>query len=351
MPKQESHEKQYYLETHPYVSFGDSGTTASLNAFGDLIQISQTHGSSRSGFFCLDLPDTFEPYWVRIRARQLMSAREVNGQSGGAYTFSPDLSLYESPQTRHEFIHDRWPLITLEYERVTAEVLHVAFQGAIFQQYQWSTKSDPIHYSSGLDITMAAKLLIRDLDFIDTAYSFNDDEFPKNYSYRISEDGYGFILEHEGLFRNDKECEEWEKFDSVFLAVSMFINGVAQKLELSNNYDDPVIVVNSPEFFVVKGHPLQITVGYKILVRDKDWDGNSFPITQDSLCAMHMMLREASFTRLELSRNVHMDSIMRRNLEHILSVCSIPTPQPDRDGIALTCGDISGHRIVNSASL
>ncbi|RYO11399.1 hypothetical protein AA0111_g12816 [Alternaria arborescens] len=142
----------------------------------------------------------------------------------------------------------------MEYERVTAEVLHVAFQCAIFQQYQWSTKSDPIHYSSGLDITMAAKLLLRDLDFIDAAYSFNDDELHKNYSYRISEDGYGFILEHEGLFRNDKECEEWEKFDSVFLAVSIFVNGVAQKLELSNNYDDPVIVVNSPEFFVVQDH-------------------------------------------------------------------------------------------------
>ncbi|KAB2109626.1 hypothetical protein AG0111_0g1109 [Alternaria gaisen] len=197
---------------------------------------------------------------------------------------------------------------------------------------------------------MAAKLLIRDLDFIDAAYSFNDDEFHKNYSYRISEDGYGFILEHGGLFRNDKECEEWEKFDSVFLAVSIFVNGVAQKLELSNSYDDPVIGVSSPAFVVVQGHPLQITVGYKILVRDKDWDGDDFPITSDSLCAMHIMLRETWFTRLEFSRNVHLDFIMRRNLEHTLSVCSVPTLQPNRDGIALTCGDISGHRIVNSAS-
>ena len=186
---------------------------------------------------------------------------------------------------------------------------------------------------------------------MDRSYGFNEDELHENYSHRISEDGYGFILEHEDLFRNDKECEEWEKFDSVFLAVSIFINGVAQKLELSDIDDDPVIFVNSPEFFVVQGHPLQITVGYKILVRENDWDGNSFPITQDSLCAMHMMLRETSFTRLEFSRNVHLDFIMRRNLEHILSVCSIPTLQSYEDGIALTCGDISGHRIVNSASL
>ncbi|CAN9184344.1 unnamed protein product [Alternaria alternata] len=107
---------------------------------------------------------------------------------------------------------------------------------------------------------------------MDYSYGFNEDELDENYSHRISEDGYGFILEHKDLFRNDTECEEWERFDSVFLAVSIFINGVAQKLELSDSDDYPVIVVNSPEFFVVQGHPLQITVGYKILVRENDWD-------------------------------------------------------------------------------
>ncbi|CAN9254309.1 unnamed protein product [Alternaria alternata] len=107
---------------------------------------------------------------------------------------------------------------------------------------------------------------------MDYSYGFNEDELDEIYSHRISEDGYGFILEHKDLFRNDTECEEWERFDSVFLAVSIFINGVAQKLELSDSDDYPVIVVNSPEFFVVQGHPLQITVGYKILVRENDWD-------------------------------------------------------------------------------
>ncbi|KAL1799476.1 hypothetical protein ACET3X_003513 [Alternaria dauci] len=350
MPKQEPHEKEYYLETHPYVSFGDNGTTASLNAFGDIIQISQAHSSSRSGLFCVDLPSTYEPYAVQIRAEALMNAREIDGGGVCAYTFSPNLSLYESPQIRHEFIHDRWPLFTLEYERVVAEVFHVAFQGTIFQQYQWSTKSDPIHYSSGLDISVAAKLLIRDLDFIDPEYRFNDEGFDKHYSHQLSEDGYGFILEHEGLFRDDEMCEEWEKFDSVFLAVAIFVNGIPQKLELEGGNNDPIIVVNSPEFSVVQGHPLQVTVGYRILVREKGWDGTSFPITQGSLCAMHKMLRETPFKRLELSGNIHLDFIMRRNLEHILSVCSIPILEPHRDGIALTCGDMSGHRIVTSAS-
>jgi hypothetical protein len=44
----------------------------------------------------------------------------------------------------------------------------------------------------------------------------------------------------------------------------------------------------------------------------------------------------------------HLEFMIRRNLEHILSVCSIPIPDK---GIALTCGDMSGHRLVTSATL
>lgn len=62
----------------------------------------------------------------------------------------------------------------------------------------------------------------------------------------------------------------------------------------------------------------------------------------------------------------HLDFAARRNLEHILSVCaiqatrqppdtsgssSISSPLDDVEAVALTCGDMSGHRICWSASL
>lgn len=55
----------------------------------------------------------------------------------------------------------------------------------------------------------------------------------------------------------------------------------------------------------------------------------------------------------------HMNYVMWRHLEHILSVCSVPVTIPpgskcDVDGIqpvALTCGDLSMHRVCTSASL
>ncbi|KAF7535373.1 hypothetical protein G7054_g5426 [Neopestalotiopsis clavispora] len=57
------------------------------------------------------------------------------------------------------------------------------------------------------------------------------------------------------------------------------------------------------------------------------------------------------------SPSEHLNYVMWRNLEHILSVCSIPVGPSiaDRTGseiqpIALTCGDMSLHRVCNSAS-
>jgi hypothetical protein len=61
--------------------------------------------------------------------------------------------------------------------------------------------------------------------------------------------------------------------------------------------------------------------------------------------------------------DVGLDYATRRNLEHILSVCAIPVPPGhvwDYDNmnpkiaepaVALTCGDMSGHRVCTSASL
>ncbi|KAK2773198.1 hypothetical protein CKAH01_13616 [Colletotrichum kahawae] len=50
----------------------------------------------------------------------------------------------------------------------------------------------------------------------------------------------------------------------------------------------------------------------------------------------------------------HIDFVARRKLEDILSVCAIPLRDPEMEGdvvpIALTCGDLSGHRVSSPAS-
>jgi hypothetical protein len=68
---------------------------------------------------------------------------------------------------------------------------------------------------------------------------------------------------------------------------------------------------------------------------------------------------ETTFRRICYSPNGDLDYAFRRNLEHILSVCSIPIAIEQNKvprslqgpAVAITCGDIAGHRIGPRASL
>lgn len=69
--------------------------------------------------------------------------------------------------------------------------------------------------------------------------------------------------------------------------------------------------------------------------------------------------KKTTFRRICFSPIKNRDYAFRRNLEHILSVCSIPiavkqnkyAPPPHEPAIAITCGDIAGHRVGPRASL
>jgi hypothetical protein len=64
---------------------------------------------------------------------------------------------------------------------------------------------------------------------------------------------------------------------------------------------------------------------------------------------MALVLSDVSpFRRICFSPDPRLDFAFRRNLEHVLSVCAIPV---DNEAVAITCGDISGHRVGPRASL
>ncbi|KAF2492947.1 hypothetical protein BU16DRAFT_94470 [Lophium mytilinum] len=357
--------KQKSRDPYPYVSFGDEGTTGSVTAYGDLMQITQFLELSRSGFFSVDLPQVPEPYFVQDRTQTLMDIRNRNYT--GIYAILQGVDFPdESSEMKVEFIHDRWPLFTTKYDYITFKIQHVAFQGTVFQQYHYSTEKEPFVVPSGFKVSISADLRIRDLDFIDPQYKFNEEDQPSdNYSHRLSKSKHGFILKHTGLVSDDDLQPQKGTNDSVALAVSIFVNGELQELVQDSEEDSEDWYFTKPGkgFLMEPSKPLQITVAFKLLPCKKDWDGGNFPITQHSLREMHKMLEASSFTRLKLSENdLHMDFVMRRNLEHILSVCSTPVPHtcrkgcedgklcPEKTAIALTCGDLSGHRIVTSAS-
>jgi hypothetical protein len=59
------------------------------------------------------------------------------------------------------------------------------------------------------------------------------------------------------------------------------------------------------------------------------------------------------FRKIFFAQDICMDFAFRRNLEHILSVCSIPVYAGPLKlpSIAITCGDIAGHRVDSRSSL
>ncbi|KAF2108501.1 hypothetical protein BDV96DRAFT_692587 [Lophiotrema nucula] len=54
-----------------YSSFGDQGTTASVNAYGEILQFSTYIGAGKSGMFSVDHGIMDEPYFVKPRAQKL----------------------------------------------------------------------------------------------------------------------------------------------------------------------------------------------------------------------------------------------------------------------------------------
>lgn len=97
---------------------------------------------------------------------------------------------------------------------------------------------------------------------------------------------------------------------------------------------------------------------------NEDVERNQGSKQQPSSHAAQAMTKAASelsdsspFRRICFDKDDKLDLMFRRNLEHILSVCCIPVPSlatssDIRDSpTAITCGDISGHRVGPRASL
>jgi hypothetical protein len=71
------------------------------------------------------------------------------------------------------------------------------------------------------------------LDFSNPQYEFNEEDLQSdNYTHHLSKSKHGFILKHTGLVLDEESEQQKETFDSVALAVSIFVNG--KRTSLSN---------------------------------------------------------------------------------------------------------------------
>ncbi|EKG19929.1 Mg2+ transporter protein CorA-like/Zinc transport protein ZntB [Macrophomina phaseolina MS6] len=317
-----------------------------------------------SGFFCVDQPWIPEPYFVKDRAQALAS------DSASPFGISlrleqgplPELDELSGQKPKLEFVRDRWPLFTSETEAVTSTELYFVHDGTVFDVWTCTWKKSPIPALGGL--IFDTDLLIRELDFVNPGHAFNEaSERSETYSASLGLEGNCLILCHA---KSESEGVETD----VGLIVTFFVNGTVQRLEeVDGRPQKPDFRMNVDEDIrrSSSSQSLELVTAYRLQKLSGEFNKASSPISPSSYFSLSESLTASPYTKLTYSPDFHLDFIIRRNLEHILSVCSIPIPEKGSGDVvghtankphdmastfkvAMTCGDISGHRLVNPAS-
>lgn len=375
------------------------------------MQISRFLANRPSGFFCVDLPFISEPYAVQNRIEELMELSEEHDQ-GIRLTWedNPEQSwTFSQEKPSLCFFQDRWPRFTWarsdkpndptpanastqtgdskqpentgrqktveELKAIELSVQYFCSEGVVFQQYTWQRKGVDSLAKLPAQFSFDSNLLIRDLDFIDGDNHFNEwglDHDESGYFRLTMSQDRSLVIKH--MFsdetrgkqklnrKGEYHSESWDPFIGVGLVITSFAYDTAQEMCLAEDGMCEVILSDETEAKFQETKILQITMAYRLQMISRNEGWKSTLINAEKLDKMREVLQDGMrIPRPVFSSHPHLNFIIRRNLEHILSVCSIPMRQfpivgsqvpSDGDAqIALTCGDISGHRITSSASL
>ncbi|KAF4782917.1 hypothetical protein HER10_EVM0004261 [Colletotrichum scovillei] len=403
-------------------SFGDDGVTATVNAYGDLMQFSSFLGVGHSGVFSADHRIIDEPYWVRDRAEQLLKMRQDRDREELIYGLRVPNITPEKCQAVG-YVHDRWPRYEFDDGNLKVTMQWMVHEKTVLQQC--------IIANNGVDevdvpIRFARGIHIRDLDYLDRSFRFNENEGKHDQLQTLGPNGYGWVLVHpfkHGTVNKD-EKDDPEAFrpnsrsttvsqigtkamdssappspapeqpDAVAVVVSIFLDGKAVRWETGNDSRHGDGVTELSVKSLKQNGLFEVVTAYKMthLTRSKaKWDSFLIP---PAWADVSKHLASVSFTAFRLSDHIkppkdmeeeqskgfidrlmrytsstrdtqlhglpkdssinHIDFVVRRNLEHILSVCVIPFPKSSETkemaGVVLTCGDVSGHRVCSSAS-
>lgn len=373
------------------------------------MQISRFFGHGRSGFYCARSIDLPPPQDVQPRMKRLMSlSREPDSgfRLGIEELIGRPLNLADYKPTL-SFVRDRWPRYVYEqqdpeiFEAVRSSTLgyreshnldgaqiqdslrlpfslsiqFFCHQGTVFQRYR-AVETNFNHEASRLKIHVNA--LIKNLDFLDdSALNAMSSEDPV-YTCRLGPRRRSIIVHQ--CTREERELQKIangllsstnEHPKAISLIITAFVNGLAQ--EITPDESSWYIEFNrhTRNYFSKTG-TVEVVMAYRLQLLEERPKWTSLVVPGSHLSALMNEFSEDSraiFEKLEFSTHPGLDFVIRRNLAHVLFVCSIPVPeeswmrqsdtQPlwesgkdeERTPIALTCGDIAGHRVLSSASL
>ncbi|KAL7791914.1 hypothetical protein V8C37DRAFT_416623 [Trichoderma ceciliae] len=342
----EAHEQARARKTH--VSFGNDGVTATASAYGHLLQITRYIGNSPSGFFCVDLPKMPAPNFVTQRMACLEES-STNHQMGICLHLGSSHDEGKSKRKMPEvnFVHDRWPCFINEDPAKDLRVQYIVSNKTVYQTYTLTLKKEPTTLRIP-ELAVNSNLLLRDLDFINGNKENDHTLDSEHYSNHAPKGGCCVIRLH-------KAYQTGAETDAVALFISPFINGQPQNFDDNEGPNGYKITLDWETVGgLLKEKKIEITLAYTLkLISSKEVETISSPVSSEDLSKALQQMVQNPFNIQSFTGDAHLDFALRRNLEHILSVCSIPLPYFPDDGIppiALTCGDISGHRVATAAS-
>ncbi|KAF4956382.1 hypothetical protein FGADI_3959 [Fusarium gaditjirri] len=314
------------------------------------MQMSRHFPNERVGF-CVDHRFVQEPYLVLDRAERLHSWAAESFLRTAIDPLLVPSSYWKEP-TFDGYVLDRWPVFTRTRDDWGhVKIQYLVYRDTIYQAFDFDCTSDEGRKHPPT-LLMKDGLLIRNLDFTDPGNRYNEAS-AKDEEYESRQEENCFIREHK--FNCAEDGKDPKNRKSAVLRISCFQDYTLIPFVKQTEPDCGYYTIGRNELaletFETTGK-LKIILGYKL-----DLVSQAKPSPADSTNALSTeaitQLASTDFRYHKLSGNPDLDPIFSRNLEHILSVCSIPVALKGSDevsAIALTCGDIDGHRVVTAAS-
>jgi hypothetical protein len=322
-----------------YYSFGDNGLTATAAASGGLLQMTRffPDANYKTGF-CVETSSIDHPFFVTSRATELYFRASDLYPEYIEPVWESEVSLddFHAP----EFVSDRWPRSVLKTsDGMTLTTQLVISSNTIFQISEFDSYTS-LFNGSFPKIRVNTSLLIRELDFVTRP----EETAEAQYTTQISDRG-DFLMRSRVI--------DQQNGNVVALFISVLSNSKSCSFEET---DGEVLLVPSDELLALfnSGDRFTIVIAFKLALQPSQNLPSTAPVSFQDLESAMECLKPDQYEEQTFTTDPRLNFCLRRNLEHILSVCSIPTTPLDQHGqqiIALTCGDLDGHRVATSASL
>lgn len=172
-----------------HASFGDQGTTATVGAFGQLLQFSDFLGVGSSGIFSADHASVIEPCLISGRARKIQNLSDqpfhIGEETlrGSFYGLRfPGLTMKPNCKPHLKWTFWRWPCHTYpqgsfdNFPMLELTIQWVVHEKTVLQQCLLDNRGS---CDIEVDVMFHKSMMIRDLDHLDWHYEFNENEGDK----------------------------------------------------------------------------------------------------------------------------------------------------------------------------